>query len=346
MKLKFSRKKLVLLIVAVCVAAALLSLFFFSVASARSSSSQAIEETSQNIDRALLASAPGSPEEAGLQASQAELAEARQLFDGGSIFSKGNYADAEAKAREADEYAQSILDRLADEYAAADKAMSGHDFVNAFAFCKKYPHTDEALLLLDRSEEMYFEAIAMLQLDADSDVKILEETRLFDSAYPIPEVPKSITDNTGDMLVDIAVDYVYGVDLRLTADKSNLKKIETSYDKHKVWPLPDDLNAATAKANADMAQLRMPAELQQLYALMTQMQQSAAEFNSDSSSGLLYESQLARLDKLTSSLDQQTAEAKALIDTIKAKYYKGNEAAQQGFIAGARAGMKASGADL
>lgn len=321
----------------------LIAVYSIFLISSRNSASQAISKAESAISRAATACAPGSEDASTLNNSEVSLINARNTFNSGSFFKRGNYITARDEAEGAAVFPQSIIEMLEVDFRGSTEALKQQDFEKVFDFCKRYPHTDEASNILAEAEtvlNLSFNPLSSI-LD-ESGLKTLEKVSRFNLLYPKSEKPKSVIDNTGNMLVDLAFRDLVTLESLAKQNRTGLEKMVSTGESQRFNSLPENLAETVNSTSGYMPNLNMPAEMNQLYSRLTEANKSAVEFKMtmETSPKMLDDSDIAQLTAINEKLVQQMGEAQSLLATIKAQYFTGSEDTQAGYMAGIKAAEK------
>ncbi|MDO8735668.1 MAG: hypothetical protein Q7K29_01100 [Thermoleophilia bacterium] len=340
-----SKKHGITILAAAMICATVFFVYLFFLVPARNSASAAIDNAEIVIQRASLTCDPKSDQAIALGNSQASLKGARVKFESGSLLDWNAYIEARNEAEKADDAAQTMVDEMKAVFDRALAALAQLDFDPAFAFYKQYPRTEEAEAALASAEFAINTRNDILSAGrAGLDLISVQKVSAFNTGYPKPEKPASVIEGTGNLLVDMAFRNITQLEYFVNHNKSSLEKISSTHERQKLRYMPEEIIASTAAVIGLMPNLYMPAEMQQLYTAMAEANQAAEEFDAFlSTTPNLDDSQIADLTTRLNELQLKLDEASSLLSTINAKYYRGSEASQAGYAAGARAAEKANG---
>lgn len=280
------------------------------------------------IDAASLAAEPGSQEETELNAARQSLADAKGDYEKGGFFNRGGYREAENEAREADQAASAITDRVAGLLKEARSQMSSNalavaSYSKAFDLNRRYPRTPEAVEALSMSEDNFVASM----LYTASLTNAVEFTAAF------PGKSDRIVGKAKGLLTSLSDSQLSSLSAGLKKNQDDVAAMNTGgRASGSGWSGNDPQDTAELRQALSAAQaptLYQSAEMQRLISILGDASAMSEEImgmkpvqsrtSGTTTTSTYSQGQIDRVAQINAAMAPMLNEAQALLNTVKAQ---------------------------
>lgn len=318
-----------------------------SAANARTAAQDTIARAEKAIDTASLAAEPGSPEEAELNTARQSLADANGFLATGSFFfTRGAYRDANKKAGEAEQTANTINKRVTSLFGAAaveDPLAVANNFGESktFELYQKYPRTPEATTALTMAEDKFVSYMngtlsgsnTHTLPNSDTDT-LLRAAADFSAAFPIKS--DKIVNKTKELAISLATANLGLLNGVLKENQDDIAKMNTSGGGSGTFGTTDSpaYTGGTGHLRKMLNAFMVPTlyqspETQRLFSLLTETSAMSEEIaamkpidtqtSGNVTTSTYSQSQIDRVSEITAAMAPKLSEAQTLLNAVKAQ---------------------------